>query len=197
MQTVLPSYEKLLSAREKFNIRVGTDQHFLHRTSPSGNQSKVTSTSSPNAFKMPTHASVSVFCFCVRMGLSLLWPFFSPSLRPSLSVPGYSQVSGGRKDLFYCCGSPIFANSQGRGGVAPPLTSVWNWSDHSHVAMLRSTALPCCGVWCPHPVGILSLCTHRTCFTWHCISVLTAHVHLLIPWHVYIRVPSTKDWMNE
>lgn len=34
---------------------------------------------------------------------------------------------------------------RGRGGVTPPLTSVLDWSDHSHVATLRSTALPCYG----------------------------------------------------
>lgn len=41
---------------------------------------------------------VSVPRFCV--GLTLLWPFFSPSLCPALLVPGYRQVSGRRKDLF-------------------------------------------------------------------------------------------------
>lgn len=64
--------------------------------------------------------------FLLHIGLTLLWPLFSSSLRPVLMVPGYSQVSGGRKNLFCCFGSPVSVGSQGKGwgGVAPPLTSV-------------------------------------------------------------------------
>lgn len=56
-----------------------------------------------------------VSVFLLRIGLTSLWPFFSPSLRPVLMVPGYSQVSGRRKDLFYCVGSPVSRGSQGKG----------------------------------------------------------------------------------
>lgn len=56
---------------------------------------------------------VSVFLLCI--GLTLPWPFFSPSLWPVLMVLGYRQVSGRRKDLFCCFGSPVSVGSQGKG----------------------------------------------------------------------------------
>lgn len=70
-----------------------------------------------NSFQMPKHISASAFCFFpFYTGLTLLWPFFSAFLNPVLVlVPGYSQVSGGRKDLFSYFESPVSVGSQGKG----------------------------------------------------------------------------------
>lgn len=66
---------------------------------------------------MPKTVSVSAITsvFLLNIGLTLLWPLFSSSLHPALMVPGYSQVSGGRKVLFCCFGSPVSVGSQGKG----------------------------------------------------------------------------------
>lgn len=71
----------------------------------------------PNSFQMPKHISASAFCFFpFHTGLTLPWPFFSAFLNPVLVlVPGYSQVSGGRKDLFSYFESPVSVGSQGKG----------------------------------------------------------------------------------
>lgn len=79
-------------------------------------------------------------CFFSSFVLVSLWPFiflFFPCLfRCSvLMVPGYNQVSGKRKDLFCCFGSPIsLAAPRGR-GVGK---GYQYWSYHSLVARLDS-----------------------------------------------------------
>lgn len=88
----------------------------------------------------------------VSVFLLLYWLHFatafllSLSLRPVLMVPGYSQVSGRRKDLFCCLGSPVSVGSQGKGwgGSTAHLCLGLVWPN-SHVSTLRSTALPCYG----------------------------------------------------
>lgn len=48
-----------------------------------------------------------------------LLPFLLSLCTARIAVPGYSQVSAGRKDLFFCFASPVSVVSwgEGRGGV--------------------------------------------------------------------------------
>lgn len=48
-----------------------------------------------------------------------LLPFLLSLCTAQIAVPGYSQVSAGRKDLFFCFASPVSVVSwgEGRGGV--------------------------------------------------------------------------------
>lgn len=65
---------------------------------------------------------------------NFLWPDFvvaslARPLYPSLKVPGYTQVSGRRKDLFCSSGSPVSVSYQGIGAPQLPcgtgLTTRW------------------------------------------------------------------------
>lgn len=127
--------------------------------------------------------------------LTFLWPFFSPSVRPVLMVPGYRQVSGRRKDLFCCFGSPVSVGSQGKGWGGSTthlcLRLIWPLScGHAplHCSVLLRDSFYTVGydIWCPLPLAILSLCTLTASFSWLWTSgsgdntCLTLH-----PWHVY------------
>lgn len=70
----------------------------------------------PNSLEIAKHLSVSCFMFhsplcCPHFALAFLLNFSAPCA----VVPGYSQVSGGRMDLFCCFGSPISVGSHGKG----------------------------------------------------------------------------------
>lgn len=127
----------------------------------------------------------------------------SLSLRPVLMVLGYSQVSGRRKDLFCCFGSPVSVGSQGKG-----------WGG--------STAHLCLGqVWptlmCPRSAPLLcpAMGLFLHCVLWHlmspsirnpfpllfkCFFFLALNQHSDYTWptptpltYVHIHVHSTKD----
>lgn len=129
---------------------------------------------------------VSVFPLCI--GLTLLRPFFSPSLCPVLMVPGYSQVSGRRKDLFCCFGSPVSAGSQGKGwgGSTTHLCLRLVWPLSCGHAPLHCSALHWDSfytvwydIWCPLPLEILSFCTLSASFSWRWTSTMITHTQLL------------------
>lgn len=130
--------------------QLGTDEHLVHRTMCGAHSGDFKQGCSALVLHIPFKCQnmylylhfVSVFLLCT--GLALLWPFFSPSLRPVLMVQGYRQVSGRRKDLFYCSGSPVSVGSQGKG-----------WLHYSPLSMTglttlmwpHSTALSCYGLF--------------------------------------------------
>ena len=142
---------------------------------------------------------VSVVPLCI--GLTLPWPFFFPSLRPVLMVQCYRQVSGRRKDLFCCFGSPVSVGSQGKG---------WGGST-THLCLGLVWPLSCghAPLLCP----AIGLFLH--CVLWHlmspsirnpfpllfkCFIFLALNQHSDHTWpaptlltYVHIHVHSTKD----
>lgn len=130
--------------------------------------------------------SVPVSRLC--SGLALLWPFFSSSLWPALMVPGFRQVSGRRKDLFCCFGSPVSAGSQGKGWGGSTthlcLRLVWPLSC-GHTPLHWSALLwdSFYTVWydirCPLPLEILSMDTLSAYFSWLGPSFVITHAQVL------------------
>lgn len=133
-------------------------------------------------------------CICILFlswlcsGLALLWPFFSPSLWPALMVPGFRQVSGRRKDLFCCFGSPVSAGSQGKGwgGSTTHLCLRLVWPLSCGHAPLHWSALlwdSFFTVWydirCPLPLEILSMDSLSTYFSWLGPSLVITHAQVL------------------
>lgn len=154
IHTVLLSLQELL-AEEKWNNTVaeqeaGADDHLLHRTACVVLWWFPTRWifGSPNSCKATKHVSVSAFVSVFSTprrphflcGLYLL-AFYALFQRCQVTARYLvkERIFSAVLDLLF-----LWAPS-GRGGVAPPLTSVQDWSDHSNVAMLRSIALPCYG----------------------------------------------------
>lgn len=102
--------------------QLGPDEQFLHRTCGG-----LFSTGGSKPYCPPLVLQIPFKCQNMYLylrfvsaslrsiGLTLPWPFFSPSLRPVLMVPGYRQVSGRRKDLFCCFWISCFCTLPGEG----------------------------------------------------------------------------------
>lgn len=159
------------------------------------------STASPNSCQMQKRVSVFAFVsvFLFRVGLILLCPLFSPSLHSVLMVPGYSQVSGERKDLFCCFGSPVSLGSQGTG---------WG-SSTTHLCLGQvwllmwpcSAPLLCPAIWVFSTLcGMTFVSFHLKTFPFALWLFLFPGQHSdyncptpMHPTYVHIRVQTTKD----
>lgn len=175
----------------------GTDEHFLHRTMcvvlwNSGDFNKgyfLLVLQIPfKCQNMYVHFCVSVFL--LRIGFTLLWPFFYPSLRPVLMVPGYRQVSGRRKDLFCCFGSLFSVGSQGKGwgcstthlclGLVGPLSCV-HAPLHCSELLWDSFYTVWYDIWCPLLLEILYLRIFSAYLSLHWTRIVITHAQLLNP----------------
>lgn len=93
-------------------------------------------------------------------------------LYPGLMVPGYRQVSGRRKDLFYSSGSLVSVSSQGMGGLHSPVGLAWTLLlDHKVFHCFDQLSLPNMHIWCLLPVLI---CPH-----WNQILIINKFYHKL------------------
>lgn len=171
-------------------IQIGTDEHSLQGRIV-GFCGIVVITSKGFFYWFPkflsnakTRICIPAFCFCLSTlyGLTLLWPFFSPSW---MMVPGYRQVSSRRKDLFCCFGSPVSVGSQGKGwggytthlclGLVWPL-SFGHAPFHCSALLWDSFYTAWYDIRCPLPLEIHSRCTLRNSFSWRCTSIVIKHV---------------------
>lgn len=107
-----------------------------------------------------THSNLDFVSFS-----NFLWPDFvvaslARPLYPSLMVPGYTQVSGRRKDLFCSSGSPVSVSSQGIGAPQLPcgtgLTKCVPCSDQLF--------LPEVHIWCLLPSWICNWIVIISCY---------------------------------
>lgn len=133
--------------------QAGTDGHSLHKTMcvVLWNSGDFKQGCFPLVSKYLSNAKTCI-CICI---LFLSFHSVLASLCCGLSsFPLYALFWWCQVTARYLVEERIFSavldllflqDPRGRGGVAPPLTSVYDWSDHSHVAMLCSTALPCYG----------------------------------------------------